>query len=82
MGTNAAVISRKVIENTYEVMGIEWMGLLQAVDYLGIETQLAPITQRVYNDLRKIVPKFVEDSVKYPAVQAMKDYLWETQIEL
>ncbi len=82
MGTNAAVISRKVIENAYEVVGIELMGLLQAVDYLGIETQLAPITQRVYNDLRKIVPKFVADSVKYPAVQAMKDYLWETQLEL
>ena len=81
MGTNSALIAHKVIENAYEVLGIEFMTLIQAVDYLEIEPRLGKFSRHIFHELRKIVPKFVEDSVKYPDVQAMKTYLWNTQLE-
>jgi histidine ammonia-lyase len=35
MGTNAAVICRKVIENAFEVLAIEAITIVQAIEYLG-----------------------------------------------
>src|SRR5436190_23515002 len=36
MGANAALIAQKVIFNSYEVISIEFMALIQALDHLGI----------------------------------------------
>jgi len=36
MGSNAALICKKVILNSYEVVAIHWMTILQAIDYLQI----------------------------------------------
>ncbi len=61
MGTNAAVLTRKVLENTYEVLAIEIMALLQAVDYLQVEEKMAKETRSVYNRIRKMVPVIIKD---------------------
>ena len=37
MGTNSALIARRVIDNSYQVMAVHCMALAQAVDYLKIE---------------------------------------------
>ncbi len=62
MGTNAALITKKVIENSFQVLAIEAIALVQAVDYLKITSKLSTATKTFYEDIRRIVPLFIEDN--------------------
>jgi histidine ammonia-lyase len=74
MGCNAALMTRKVVDNSFEVLVIQMMTVLQAIDYLQASGKLSPITRSVYTDLRTIFPKFVEDKPKYEDLRKMKSY--------
>lgn len=75
MGTNAALMTKKVIENTFEVLAVEFLAIIQAVDYLKIQDKLATSTRNSYDSLRKVVPVFVDDSPKYDDLKKIKDFL-------
>jgi len=75
MGTNAAVITAKVIENAFEVLSIELITIVQAIDYLEQKDQISSVSKKIYDDVRKIIPTFKEDQVMYPFVQKVKDYM-------
>lgn len=75
MGTNAAVITAKVIENAFEVLAIELITIVQAIDYLGYKNEISSVTRKIYDDIRTIVPAFKEDQIMYPLVQKVKEYL-------
>ncbi|WP_431612204.1 HAL/PAL/TAL family ammonia-lyase [Chryseobacterium sp. 'Rf worker isolate 10'] len=75
MGTNAAVICRKVIENAFEVLAIEAITIIQAVEYLGFQDQVSSSTKELYDDVRKIIPAFSDDMVMYPYLEGVKKYL-------
>ncbi len=75
MGTNAAVITSKVIENSFEVLAIELITIVQAIDYLKQKDKISSVTKKWYDDVRNIIPEFKEDQVMYPFVQKVKDYL-------
>ncbi|HEU0137257.1 MAG TPA: aromatic amino acid ammonia-lyase [Flavobacterium sp.] len=75
MGTNAAVITAKVIENAFEVLAIEIVTIVQAIDYLDCIDGVSSETKRIYDDIRKIIPVFKEDQVIYPLTQKVKEYL-------
>ena len=80
MGTNAAMMTKKVIDNTYHVLAIEMMSILQAVEYLGIKEKMSCFSLGIFEDLRKIVPKFTDDKVKYKDVQKIEQYLLENKL--
>lgn len=75
MGTNSALICQRVIENSYQVMAIHMMALVQAVDCLKIVDMLAPATREMYNQVRAIVPVFIEDTPKYKEIAAVMEWL-------
>jgi len=75
MGTNAALITRKVIDNTFEVLAIEWIALIQAVDFLKIEHKCSAKTKEIYSKLRCIVPVFIGDTTKYNEIREIRNYL-------
>lgn len=75
MGTNSAVITSKVIENAFEVLAIELITVVQAIDYLDQKDKVSSVTKKMYDDIRAIVPEFKEDQVMYPFVQKVKDHL-------
>ncbi len=75
MGTNSALLTKRVIDNTYQVLAIEMLSLVQAIDYLKITNKLASLTRRTYTQIRNIVPKFKEDTIKYLEIKEIKDYL-------
>jgi len=77
MGCNAALMANRVIENTFEVLSIQVMTMLQAVDYLNCQDRLSSFSQRIYREVRAIFPKFIEDSPKYKDLQKIKEYLVE-----
>jgi histidine ammonia-lyase len=75
MGTNAAVITAKVIENAFEVLAIELITIVQAIDCLEQKDAISSVTRKMYDEVRQIIPKFSQDQVMYPFVQEVKDYL-------
>ncbi|MEE4198173.1 MAG: aromatic amino acid ammonia-lyase [Bacteroidales bacterium] len=75
MGTNAALITRKVVENTFEVMAIEFISLLQIVDFMKFKDKLSVTSKKVYEEMRAIVPVFSEDAPIYPHIENIKQYL-------
>ncbi len=80
MGCNAALITAKVIDNAFAVLSIQLMTLLQAVDYLQCDADMSPVTRQLYNDVRKIFPKFIEDTPKYKDIERIKQYLQTTTV--
>ncbi len=75
MGTNAAVMTARVIENSFEVLAIESIAIVQAIDALGFESKVSTATSEWYAGIRKLVPVFSEDQPMYAYVQSVKDYL-------
>ncbi len=82
MGTNSALFAARVIENTYQVLSIEMITLIQAIDYLGIESRLSVFNREKFHQLRTIVPRFAEDTIKYVEIKKIKDYLCQQFIDL
>lgn len=77
MGTNAALLTHKVIENTFEVLAIQVMTMLQAVDYLNCQDRLSSFSHLIYQEVRAIFPKFIQDSPKYKDAKRIKEYLMQ-----
>ena len=75
MGTNSALICKRVIDNTYQVMAIHYIALVQAVDCLKIKDKLAPKSRFIYDAIRSIVPVFIEDTPFYEEIAKVEDYL-------
>src|SRR5690554_6541848 len=75
MGTNAAVLCSQVIENSFEVLAIESIALIQAVDALQCYEKLSTASKKYYDELRTIVPVFTQDQTMYPLVEQVKQYL-------
>ena len=75
MGTNAALMTKKVIENAFEVVSIELITVVQAIEYLGYQDKVSTKTSKLYTQIRKIVPIFKEDMVMYPYVNAVKEFI-------
>lgn len=71
MGTNSALICARVVENSFQVMAIHLMALVQAVDCLKIAELLAPATRDLYERVRALVPVFVEDTPKYEEIERL-----------
>ncbi|MCB4799481.1 HAL/PAL/TAL family ammonia-lyase [Neotamlana laminarinivorans] len=79
MGTNAALITKKVIENAFEVVAIELITIVQAIEYLDVKNKISAQTKKIYDDIREIVPIFTEDIVMYPYVNKVKQYLMKVK---
>jgi len=75
MGTNAALITKKVIENSFEVIAIELITIVQAIEYLKVQDKVSSKTKKMYDAIREIVPIFTEDVVMYPFVNKVKEYI-------
>ncbi|PHS04287.1 MAG: histidine ammonia-lyase [Kordia sp.] len=75
MGTNSALITKKVIENTFEVLSIEIITIVQAIELLGFSNKVSSATKKFYDEIRAIVPPFKEDLIMYPFINEVKDFL-------
>jgi len=75
MGTNAALITKKVIDNAYEVVAIELVTIIQAIEYLSVQDKVSSKTRKIYDEIRALVPVFTEDVVMYPYINKVKEYI-------
>lgn len=80
MGCNAAMMCSRVIDNAYEVLAVEAVALVQAIDLRGFSSRLAPSTKWMYSGVRKLFPFFKEDFSASPNLQDVKQWLIDTDI--
>ena len=78
MGCNASLMTKKVIDNTFSILGIQVMTILQAIDYLNCMDRLSPNTLALYSEVRKIFPKFIEDQPRYKEMEQVRIFLETT----
>jgi histidine ammonia-lyase len=82
MGCNAALMTKKVIDNSFAVLGIQLMTILQAIDYLGCSDKISPQTFALYTEVRKIFPKFIEDQPRYKEMEKVRIFLESTSPDI
>jgi len=75
MGTNAALATKKVVENTFEVLTIEAISIVQAISHLKKYDGLSPKSREVYDHIRATIPEFVNDYPVYKDLRAVKNYM-------
>jgi histidine ammonia-lyase len=75
MGTNTALLTKRVIENCCQVMAILYIALAQATDCLDIAAQLAPASRKTYDEIRERCPKTVDDTPFYREIDSIEQYL-------
>jgi histidine ammonia-lyase len=80
MGTNAATACARVIENTFEVLAVQALSLVQAVGMLEIQDRLAPATRWMWDELSALAPPFTEDYPSTQRLHAIKAWLMETEV--
>jgi histidine ammonia-lyase len=78
MGCNAALMTKRVVDNSFEVLAIQLMTILQAIDYLDCTDRLSTTSRKLYSEVRAIFPKFIEDEPKYKDLKRVKDFLETT----
>lgn len=80
MGTNSALLAKTVIENSFQVMGVLFMSIIQAVDCLEIKQNLSKRSRKIYDEIRSFFPLFKEDNVLYPKLERTINYLKNNEI--
>ena len=79
MGTNAALLTKKVIDNTYQVMAIQVLAIAQGMDYLQCYDKLSDAGKKLYDSVRQFVPTIREDVSQSANITALADYLKENE---
>ena len=82
MGTNTALLCKKVVDNCFQVMAIHFIALAQATDCLKIAERLCPTSQRIYNEIRKITPTITDDTPFYDDIANVESYLRNNPLKL
>jgi len=75
MGANAALCTKKVVENTFEVLVIEIITLVQALDHLNKTSGLSPKSKNTFDKIRELVPVFSEDYPIYKDLKKVKEFM-------
>ncbi len=84
MGTNSAVLTKKVIENGYQVMAIHMIAVCQAIDLLedSQRERLSSKTKKIYDMIRGIMPAITDDVPQSENIKKIIAILRSTNISL
>jgi len=82
MGTNSALLCKRVLDNGFQVFAIQYVALAQAVDCLGIADRLAPASRKAYDAVRAILPARVKDEPFYGPLAEVENWLRTNPLDL
>ena len=75
MGTNSALLCRRVVDNAYQVLSIHLMAIAQAVDCRQMAERLSPSSRATYEAVRQVFPAFSQDHAHYCEVAEVEGVL-------
>ncbi len=82
MGSNSALLTKRVIDNAYQVMAIHYMSLMQAIDCLYIKDKLCNKSREIYSQIREFFPVFKDDYPLYTSIEKTENFLRNYNINL
>ena len=84
MGTNSAIITKKVIDNGFQVMAIHMIAVCQAIDLLSEDqkARLSPKTKEIFTTIRKVMPSIEEDIAQFENIRNIIKLLTNTATKL
>ena len=82
MGSNAALMAARVIENTFEVLAVQVMALAEAIDYLGKAEKLSAKPRELHAGVRKACGKIESDLPRFKELAEIKKYLKQNNPEV
>lgn len=82
MGTNSALLCRKVIDNSFEVLAVAMISLVQAYHLCDDQVKFAPKSKAFMDQMVKEFPIIVEDKSLAPKVLKMKEMLIKLDLEI
>ena len=84
MGTNSAVMTKKVIENGFQVMAIHMIAVCQAIDLLSAEqkAKISSKTKKIYDLIRAVMPAVTDDVPQSENIKKVIEVLRSNNIEL
>lgn len=80
MGTNSATMCAQVIENSFEVLSVHALAIIQAIDLKDYKDRLSPATRWMYDELSRLAPSFTKDTTSYERLATIKAWLMETEV--
>ncbi len=75
MGTNSALLCRKVVDNVTTVLAINLMTLCMAVDCRGVKERLGVSSRRVYEMVREMFGAFSKDHEHYTEIAKVEELI-------
>jgi hypothetical protein len=75
MGCNAALLARRVIDNTFDVLAIQAMTLMQAIDYLKCQRSMSSFSRNFYSGFREMIPSFTDDHPRYKELKLARKFI-------
>ncbi len=75
MGSNAALMAARVIENTFEVLAVHTLAVVEAIDCLGMGDKISKKPKEFYQGIRKAASKIDSDLPRYKELRSIKEYL-------
>ncbi|MGB8705480.1 MAG: aromatic amino acid ammonia-lyase [Gillisia sp.] len=77
MGTNSANLTKRVIENAFEVISVEVLGIHQALKYLRYEHKLSSATREKMKIFDTFIPDLKKDQSLSPVLEKIKNFIRE-----
>ena len=76
MGTNSALITKKVIDNAFQVMSIQLMACVKSLEILKAEKKVCNETKRTIDTVKELIgSNSVDDDVFYNKLKKIENYL-------
>ena len=75
MGANSANLTRKVIDNAFEVLATELATIIQSLYHLDFDEKLSSVSRSQLRFLREIIPPIKKDRTLYRELQQLKENL-------
>ncbi len=75
MGTNAATMTKTVIDNAFEVLSVEMIAIIQALRHLDYGDRLSSKTTEKLKAMDEIIPEIKKDAPLYQSIERVKEFL-------
>ncbi len=82
MGSNAALMAARVIDNTFEVLSVHALAIAEAIDSLNMSQRLSEKPKTFYSGIRSITGQIQLDEAKFKALKDIRTYLKNTDINV
>ncbi len=75
MGSNAALMAARVIENTFEVLSVHTLAVVEAIDCLDKADKLSVKAKGLYKGVRAVSSKIDADVASFKKLRSIKEFL-------